>query len=144
MAALNKVFLIGNITRDPELRYATSGTAVVNFSIAVNRFYNDASGEKKQDTCFARVVVWGKQAEACGKYLNKGRAVFVEGRLASRTWTTPTGEKRSRIDVVADRVQFLDRRESVEPAGDAEAPPEEEKDVSGESQEEIAQEEKST
>jgi single-strand DNA-binding protein len=121
MASLNKVFLIGNITRDPELRYATSGTAVANFSVAINRFYTAANGEKKQDTCFTRVVTWGKQAEACSRYLNKGRPVFVEGRLSSRSWTSANGEKRSTMEVVADRVQFLERapaRNAVEPGKD--------------------------
>lgn len=112
MAYLNKVFLIGNLTRDPELRYATSGTAVANFSVAVNRFYTAADGEKKQDTCFVRVVTWAKQAEACSKYLSKGKPVFVEGRLSSSSWTGPNGEKRSRMDVVAERVQFLDRSQA--------------------------------
>lgn len=114
MANLNKVFLIGNLTRDPELRYAASGTAVANFSLAVNRFYTAANGEKKQDTCFVRVVSWGKQAEVCSRYLNKGRPVFVEGRLSSRSWESPSGEKRTTIEVVAERIQFIDRPEAKE------------------------------
>jgi len=82
---------------------------VSNFSLAVNRFYTGSDGEKKQDTCFVRIVTWGKQAEACSRYLSKGKPVFVEGRLSSRSWTGADGEKRSRIEVVADRVQFLER-----------------------------------
>lgn len=117
MANLNKVFLIGNLTRDPELRYATSGTAVANFSLAINRFYTAANGEKRQDTCFVRVVSWGKQAEVCSRYLNKGRPVFVEGRLSSRSWESPSGEKRTTIEVVAERVQFIDRPEAKETGG---------------------------
>ena len=106
-ASLNKVILLGNLTRDPELRYVPSGTAVANFSIAVNRTYKDGAGEKKEDTSFIRVVVWGKMAEICGEYLTKGRSVLVEGRLKSRAWETPEGQKRSALDVVATSVQFL-------------------------------------
>ncbi len=109
MANLNKVMLIGNLTRDPELRYVPSGTAVANFSLAVNRMYTAQSGEKKKETCFTRVVVWGRMAEICGEYLAKGSSVFVEGRLQSRSWDTPEGQKRSTIEVVANNVQFLDR-----------------------------------
>jgi single-strand DNA-binding protein len=107
MATLNKVFLIGNLTRDPELRYIPSGTAVVTFTIAVNRVYLMQSGEKKEETSFIRVVVWGRRAEVCGEYLSKGSPVFVEGRLRSRNWETPDGQKRSTIEVIADNVQFL-------------------------------------
>ena len=77
MANLNKVFLIGNLTRDPELRYIPSGTAVASFGLATNRTYKTSSGEKKQETCFVRVVVWGRTAEICGEYLSKGSPVFV-------------------------------------------------------------------
>jgi single-strand DNA-binding protein len=107
MASLNKVLLIGNLTRDPELRYTPGGLAVCNFTIAINSFYNDSQGQKQKDTCFMRVTVWGKSGEACSQYLAKGRPVFVEGRLKSRNWEAENGEKRSAVDVVADRVQFL-------------------------------------
>lgn len=110
MANLNKVLLIGNLTRDPELRYAPSGAAVVNFGLAVNRFYTDQSGEKKQETCFINIVAWRKLAELCGEYLSKGRSIFVEGRLQSRTWETEDGQKRSTIEVIADGIQFLNRK----------------------------------
>ena len=111
MAALNKVMLIGNLTRDPELRYIPSGTAVVKLGLAVNREYMDrTSGEKKEDVCFVDITVWGKQAEACNQYLSKGRPVFVEGRLEFSTWESKEGEKRSKLEVVADRVQFLGSR----------------------------------
>lgn len=109
MASLNKVFLIGNITRDPELRYIPSGTAVTTFTVASNRAYTLPSGEKREDTCFVRVVTWGRQAELCGEYLSKGSPVCVEGRLQSRSWETPEGQKRSAIEVVAQNVQFLGR-----------------------------------
>jgi single-strand DNA-binding protein len=107
MANLNKVFLIGNLTRDPELRYTPGGTAVANLGIAVNRRFKDSSGELKEEVCFLTVTVWDKQAEACCQYLLKGRPVFVEGVLQSRFWETSDGQKRSAIDVRAERVQFL-------------------------------------
>jgi len=107
MANLNKVFLIGNLTRDPELRYTPGGTAVANLGIAVNRRFKDSSGELKEEVCFLTVTVWDKQAEACCQYLKKGRPVFVEGVLQSRFWETSDGQKRSAIDVRAERVQFL-------------------------------------
>ena len=109
MASLNRVFLIGNLTRDPELRYIPSGTAVTTFTVAANRAYTLASGEKREETCFVRVVVWARRAELCGEYLSKGSPVFVEGRLQSRSWETPDGQKRSTIEVVANNVQFLSK-----------------------------------
>ena len=107
MASLNRVFLIGNLTKDPELRYTSSGVPVANLRLAVNRKYKDKSGELKEDTCFVTVTAWDKQAEICNQYLQKGRAVFVEGRLQSRSWETPDGQKRSTIDVRVERIQFL-------------------------------------
>lgn len=107
MASLNKVFLIGNLTRDPELRYVPSGSAVTSFTVAMNRVYKLQTGEKKEEVCFVRVVVWGRMAEVCGEYLKKGRPVFVEGRLQSRSWDGPDGQKRSALEVIAINVQFL-------------------------------------
>ena len=107
MASLNKVLLIGNLTKDPELRYTPNGTAVTNLRIAVNRKFKDRTGELKEDTCFVTVTAWDKQAEICNQYLHKGRAVFVEGILQSRSWETSDGQKRSTIDVRAERIQFL-------------------------------------
>ena len=106
-ANLNKVLLIGNLTRDPELRYIPSGSAVATFTVAVNRVYKDQAGEKKEQVSFIRVVVWGRRAEVCGEYLSKGSPVFVEGRLQSRDWETQEGQKRSTVEVVADNIQFL-------------------------------------
>jgi len=122
-ASLNKVFLMGNLTRDPELRYVPSGSAVANFSVAVNRTYKDNAGERKEDVSFIRVVVWGKMAEICGEYLTKGRPVLVEGRLKSRTWEAQDGQKRSALDVVATSVQFLGSRDKTQ--GAQQAPSEE-------------------
>ena len=107
MANLNKVFLIGNLTRDPELRYIPSGAAVADIGIAVNRSFTKKDGEKSEETLFVKVVVWGKQAESSAKYLSKGRPVFIEGRLQSRSWEDKDGQKRSAMEVVAERVQFL-------------------------------------
>jgi len=107
MASLNKVLLIGNLTKDPELRYTPNGTAVTNLRIAVNRKFKDRTGELKEDTCFITVTAWDKQAEICNQYLQKGRPVFVEGILQSRSWETGDGQKRSTIDVRAERIQFL-------------------------------------
>lgn len=106
MASFNKVFLMGNLTRDPELRYVPSGAPVATFGLAVNRTYMTQQGEKKDEVCFVRVVVFGKQAESCSQYLTKGRLVFIEGRLQYRSWEQE-GQKRSTLDIVADRVQFL-------------------------------------
>jgi len=107
MASYNRVLLIGNLTRDPELRYTPSGTAVCDFGLAINRRYRTADGDQKEETCFVTVSTFGRQAETVSQYMSKGRQVFVEGRLRMGQWTTPDGQKRSRLTVVADRVQFL-------------------------------------
>ena len=108
MASLNKVFLMGNLTRDPELRYTPNGSAVASFGLAVNRKYKQGD-ELKDETCFVDITVWGKQAENCAEYLSKGRGVLIEGRLSYRSWETDEGQKRSKLDVVANNVQFLQR-----------------------------------
>ncbi len=107
MASLNKVLLIGNLTKDPELRYTPQGTAVVNLRLAVNRRWKDKSGEQKEEVCFITVVAWDKQAEVCNQYLRKGAPLFIEGRLQSRSWEDTAGQKRSVIEVRAERVQFM-------------------------------------
>lgn len=107
MASLNKVFLIGNLTRDPEMRYTPSGIAVVNLRLAVNRRYRDKAGEQKEEVCFVTVTAWDKQAEVCNQYLQKGKPVFVEGRLQSRSWETSDGQKRNVLEIRAERIQFL-------------------------------------
>ncbi|MBU4200427.1 MAG: single-stranded DNA-binding protein [Verrucomicrobia bacterium] len=132
MANLNRVFLAGNLTRDPEVRYIPSGKAVADLQLAINRKYKTATGETKEDTCFVGVVVWGRQAETSGEYLKKGSSVLIEGSLRYEKWES-NGEKRSRHVVVADRVQFLDRIKrsadgappaaAAEPAHREEAPP---------------------
>ncbi|MCD6134033.1 MAG: single-stranded DNA-binding protein [Candidatus Omnitrophica bacterium] len=126
MADLNKVFLIGNLTRDPELRYTPQGSAVATLRIAANRRFRDKSGEIKKDACFVNVVVWGNLAEVCNQYLQKGKSVFVEGNLQSRSWQDQEGKNRSTIEVRAERVQFLSPRESVPEVDLGPSPAEEE------------------
>lgn len=109
MITLNKVFLVGNLARDPELRYTPTGTAVAEFRLAVSDTYVTSSGEKRDRTCFVDVVSWRKLAESCGSFLQKGSPVFVEGRLEQDTWETGDGQRRSRIRVVAYSVQFIRR-----------------------------------
>ena len=106
MVSLNRVLLIGNLTKDPELRYTPSGTPVANLRLAVNSSFKDQAGQRKEETCFVTVVVWSRQAEICNQYLKKGRSVFIEGRLLYRTWEAE-GKTRSTMEVRADRVQFL-------------------------------------
>ncbi len=107
MASYNKVILIGNLTKDPELRYTPQGTAVANLRLAVNRKFRDRNQEMKEEVCFVTAVVWDKQAETANQYLHKGSPVLIEGRLQSRSWEDNTGAKRSVIEVRAERVQFL-------------------------------------
>jgi len=108
MASFNRVFLMGNLTKDPDLRYTPQGTAVANLRLAVNRKYRTKTQELKEEVCFITAVVWNKQAETCNQYLHKGSPVFVEGMLQSRSWDDPSsGQKRSVIEVRADRIQFL-------------------------------------
>jgi single-strand DNA-binding protein len=106
MASLNKVLLIGNLTRDPEIRYIPSGTAVGDLRLAVNRRFRTADGQDHDETCFVNVTVWGRAAETCGEYLRKGSPLLVEGRLKYDEWEKE-GQKHSRISVVAERTQFL-------------------------------------
>ena len=111
MAYLNKVFLIGNLTRDPELRVTPKGTAICQFGIAVNRQFKDESGATRDETTFVDIEAWGKQGELVSKYLSKGSLAMVEGRLKFDQWEDKTsGQKRSKIKVVLDNVQFLSSR----------------------------------
>lgn len=106
---LNKVLLIGNLTRDPELRYLSSGSPVCEFGMAINRKFRRNDGEQGEDTCFVEIVVWARQAETCNQYLKKGSGVFVEGRLQFEQWETQEGQKRNKLKVVGERVQFMPR-----------------------------------
>ncbi|HMP73199.1 MAG TPA: single-stranded DNA-binding protein [Kiritimatiellia bacterium] len=106
MASFNKVILMGNLTRDPELRHISSGTAVTELRLAINRQYRSGSGEDREEVVYVSVDVWGRQAETCGEYLKKGSPVMVEGRLKLDEWEKD-GKKMSKLGVVAERVQFL-------------------------------------
>ncbi len=122
----NKVIVIGNLTRDPEVRYTPQGTSVANFSLAVNRRYRTGD-ENREEVSYFDVVVFGKQAEVCGQYLNKGSMVLVDGRLQQRRWEGDDGKKRSKVEIVGENVRFMPRR-SGESGGSGTAdvvPPEE-------------------
>jgi single-strand DNA-binding protein len=105
--SLNKVMLIGNLGKDPELRFTPSGRAVARFSLATSESWTDQQGQKQDRTEWHNVVVWGKQAESCGQYLSKGRQVFIEGSIRSRQYDDKEGQKRYITEVIAQRVQFL-------------------------------------
>jgi single-strand DNA-binding protein len=119
MASLNKVILIGNLTRDPELRYTPSGTAIAKFGLAVNEKFKQGD-EWKERVNFIDIVVWGKQGENCSEYLAKGRSVCVDGRLQYSSWETEEGQKRSKLEVVADRVVFLGSKGGQDDSGKGE------------------------
>jgi single-strand DNA-binding protein len=111
MAGVNKAILIGNLGRDPEIRYTQSGMAVANFSIATSESWNDReSGQKQERTEWHRIVVFGKQGENCGKYLSKGSKVYIEGRIQTRKWADREGNDRYTTEIVAQTVQFLSGR----------------------------------
>ncbi len=107
MASINKVFLIGNLGQDPEVRFTQSNTAVANFTIATTESWKGQDGHKQEKTEWHRIVVWGKQGESCGEYLEKGRQVHIEGRIQTREWQDKEGATRRTTEIVADRVTFL-------------------------------------
>ncbi len=112
MPNLNKVQLMGNITRDPEVRYTPKGTAVTDISLAINRNFNSDDGERREETTFVDITFWGRQAEVIGEYMKKGRPLYVEGRLQLDSWEDKTsGQQRSRLKVVGENFQFLGGRE---------------------------------
>ena len=113
MANLNRVLLIGNLTRDPDVRYTPQAVAVADISLAINRFITTDDGEKKEEVTFVDVTLWARLAEICGEYLKKGKPVFIEGRLRLDTWDDKqTGQKRSRLRVIAEAMQLLGARDS--------------------------------
>lgn len=122
----NRVVLIGNLTREPELRYTPNNTAVTDIGLAVNRNYQDGSGEWQEETTFVDVTVWGRQAENASQYLDKGNRLFLEGRLTFDQWENDAGENRSKLSVTAERLSFIDS------AGEGESP-----DAQGDSPDEI-------
>jgi single-strand DNA-binding protein len=113
LPVLNRVFIAGNLTRDPELRYTASGVPVANFRIASNRWFRTQDGERREDVCYINVVAWQRLAELVGERLHKGSAVLVEGELQSRSWDTEDGTRRTVVEIRAYRVQFLNRQESA-------------------------------
>ena len=119
MASYNRVVLLGNCTRDPEVKYTPKGTAVTELGLALNRYYTTEGGEKREETTFVDVTLWGRPAEVAGEYLKKGRPVMIEGRLQLDTWDDKqTGQKRSKLKVVGENLQLLGSREGgAAPAG---------------------------
>jgi single-strand DNA-binding protein len=111
MANLNKVMLIGNLTRDPEVRYTPKGTAVADIGLAINRYFQNDNGERQEETTFVDVTLWGKQAELAQQYLGKGRPVYIEGRLQLDSWQDKDGQKRNKLKIVCDNMQFLGSRD---------------------------------
>jgi single-strand DNA-binding protein len=126
-ASLNKVMIIGNLGRDPEMRYTPSGVPTTSFSVAASRSWTTPEGDRREETEWFNVVTWRRLAEMCSQYLQKGRKVYVEGRLQTRSWEDQQGQKRYRTEVQAREVQFLDSRGSGEydgpPAGDGDVSP---------------------
>ena len=112
MVSVNRIIIIGNLGSEPEMRFTPNGRPVTSFSVATNRRYTTSDGERREETEWFTVVTWGRLAEQCNQYLNKGRLVYVEGRLRSHSWEGQDGQKRSRNEIVADRVSFLDRQGS--------------------------------
>ncbi len=111
MANLNKVMLIGNLTRDPEIKYTPKGSAIAELGLAINRYYTTESGEKKEETTFVNVTLWGRQAEIAKEYLTKGKPVYIEGRLQLDSWDDKqTGEKKSKLKVTGEQMQLLGAR----------------------------------
>ena len=120
MASLNKVILIGNLTRDPELRITPKGTAICQFGIAINRQYTNEAGQKQDETTFVDVEAWGKTAENAAKYFTKGKPILIEGRLKLDSWDDKTtGQKRSKLKVVAENWQFVGAKDDQAPQADA-------------------------
>ena len=131
MASLNKIMIIGNIGSDPEMRFTPNGNPVTSFPVATNRVYTTPDGDRKEETEWFTVVAWGRLAERCNQFLTKGRRVYCEGRLHTRTWESQDGQRHYRSEIVANLVLFLDRREAAplseekgEEAGTGESEPE--------------------
>jgi single-strand DNA-binding protein len=110
MAGLNKIMVIGNIGTDPEMRFTPSGSPVTSFRMATSRNYTTGDGERKQDTEWFDVVTWNRLAETCNQFLTKGQRAYVEGRLRTRTWDGQDGQRHTRVEIIANRVLFLDRK----------------------------------
>lgn len=130
MASLNKVLLIGNLTRDPEVRYTPKGSPVCELGLAINRRYKNDSGQVIEEVIFLDIVLWSKLAELAGKYLSKGRPVFIEGRLQMDTWDDKqTGQKRTRLRIVGEHLQFLGTNPNASRSPDTPPPPPDDDDI---------------
>jgi len=114
---LNRAMIIGNLTRDPEVRTTAGGQTVATFGVATNHVWNDSSGQRQEKAEFHNIVAWGKLAEICGQYLTKGRKVYVEGRLQTREWQAQDGQKRNRTEIVAESMIMLDRGQGQQQGG---------------------------
>lgn len=125
MSNLNKVMIIGNVGTDPEMRFTPNGNPVTSFRVATSRTFQGPDGQKKQETEWFTVTSWNKLAESCNQYLGKGKRCYVEGRLRSRTWEGQDGQKRTQIEIVAERVLFLDRQGTAKSGPEQEAVPDE-------------------
>ena len=121
MAGYNRIVLLGNLTRDPQLSYTPANTAVCKFGLATNRTFRDRDGNMREETCYVDCTLFGRAAETFNQYMSKGRAVLVEGRLTLNQWTTPEGERRSKHEVIVDNFTFVGGREAA--AAPAESPP---------------------
>jgi single-strand DNA-binding protein len=140
MVSLNRIMIIGNVGTDPEMRFTPSGNPVTSFRVATSRVYTTSEGERRQETEWFTVVAWKKQAESCNQFLSKGQRVYVEGSLRTRSWEGRDGQKRVTVEVIANRVLFLDRQ-AVAPLPGEEAPVEATVEVAVEaSEEEVAPE----
>lgn len=123
MYSLNRATVLGNVTRDPEVRQTATGQSVCSFGVATNRSWTDASGKKQEAVEFHNIVAWGKLAEICGQYITKGRKVYIEGRLQTREWEGQDGAKRQRTEIVTDNMIILDRPGGAHAAASQSAPP---------------------
>lgn len=123
---LNKVMIIGRLGREPEMRYTPSGRPVTTFSVATSRSWNTADGERRTETEWFNVVAWGSLAEICKQYLNKGQQVYIEGRLQTRHWDDPEGNKHTSVEIVANEMIMLSERRDTEVSGEAEVEVEDE------------------
>ena len=127
--SLNKVMIIGNVGRDPEMRYLPNGTPVTNFTVAVNRRYSTPDGEKKEETEWFRIVLWRQLAEIANQYVTKGQSVYIEGRLQTRTWEGQDGQKRTQVEIVAQVMQMLGSRPRAGAPGEEAAPADQDVEV---------------
>ena len=117
MAGINKVILVGNLGRDPEIRYTSGGASVANFTLATSERWTDKSGEKQERTEWHKIVAWGKLAEICGEYMSKGKQVYIEGKIQTRSWEDKDGQTRYTTEIKADNIMLLGRKGNFDDDG---------------------------